>query len=726
MEEYNELKQPACNELCLLCLLESSDRHSLAEKTNVCNGSIQDVLFKHFWFAEAAYEGRYICSACWDMLYPFHKFYIEIERLHATKLPATIKREQHSTGQDEELAVTLSDGTEQLELLQDANGFITSLNEVFVKECFSDSEDDGHAETIDCESDDDEGDTGSDADSDVPLSELRKATTDDGQERSTRKGTSALFDGIGLSLCRIIENKLQIVCHECFLQSKKSADKAVDIDELLRDATYFTFAQLMKHYRREHKTAGYAVCCSRKYSRRRTLKIHVRSHGKRVVHRCLPCGIKFRKQESLNDHNLLMHTAEEAKQYRCDKCTKAFATEDLLNSHHAWHENVERKKIVCNVCNVFFASFPSLEKHRMLHHPEPDGTEGTVQSLSTPVPNGTSDPTDDKLTESHYRTRVSAEEISAQDEFIKRYCVLSCTQCEYIADTFAQLRQHGTEAHELRACEVFCCDRTYSKRQSLYDHCLVHENPDCFRCSVCGKQYSSSRSLQAHKTRIHTPAAERPFCCEVCGETFVKSYLLMQHMVHHLAKQKKLNYCNECQRSFTTARVLKSHQQTYHGASFSWICDVCAKGFNSRPLFENHRLTHSVEGKTQLKHQCEECHKWLRNKKSYQQHRIRCHANNGPVKCQFCGKESVNASALQSHIHLHHAERPEYPCKHCKKSFKTSLRLREHEATHTGTVLYRCPWCPRTFACGSNMYKHKKAGHPVEWAASVNKRFGER
>uniref|UniRef100_A0A182N1L4 C2H2-type domain-containing protein n=1 Tax=Anopheles dirus TaxID=7168 RepID=A0A182N1L4_9DIPT len=714
METESDVNQPACEELCVLCLLESNERHSLAEQTNVCHGSILDALCKHFWITETGCRGRYVCAACWEMLYPFHKFYIEIERLHAAKLPARIKREQHSTGQDEEEHLPQHGSTIQFEALHDANGFITSLNEVYVKESYSHSESDGT-----------NGDDGSDADSDVPLSELRKAAAGNGRVARSSQHTSALFDGIGLSLCRINENKLQIVCHECFRQSKRAADEAVDNDELLQDATYYTFAGLMKHYRKEHRTAGYAVCCSRKYTRRRTLKIHVRSHGKRVVHRCLPCGIKFRKQESLNDHNLLMHTAEEAKQHKCDKCSKAFATEDLLSSHRTWHENVERKNIACNVCNVFFASFPALEKHRTLHHPGPDGPEGTA-SLSPADPHGTPDPTDDKLTESQYRTRVSAEEISAQDEFIKRYCVLSCAQCDYIADTFALLRQHATDAHEARTSEVLCCDRTYSKRQSLYEHCLVHENPDCFRCGVCGKQYSSSRSLQAHKTRIHTPAAERPFCCEVCGETFVKSYLLMQHMVHHLAKQKKLNYCSECQRSFTTARVLKNHQQTYHGASFSWICDVCAKGFNSRPQFENHRLTHSVEGKTQLKHQCEECHKWLRNKKSYQQHRIRCHANTGPVSCQFCGKKSVNASALQSHIHLHHVERPDYPCKYCKKSFKTSLRLREHEATHTGTVLYRCPWCPRTFACGSNMYKHKKAGHPSEWAASVNKRFGER
>uniref|UniRef100_A0A182MX22 C2H2-type domain-containing protein n=1 Tax=Anopheles culicifacies TaxID=139723 RepID=A0A182MX22_9DIPT len=709
-----ESDQPVCYELCLLCQLNSSNRQWLTERINICNGSITDVICKHFWLTESTCNGRYICTTCWDLTYSFHKFYVEIERLHSVNPTPTIKQERQYTEQTHS-----SSSTEQLEWLHDENTLLTSANEVYVKENYTDSEttNGGHGDAMD--QDEISGD-----DSDIPLSSLKKEIKANCNKalpvqsifrQSNTVEKPSPFPGVGLSLCRINGRTLELMCHDCFRQASDTK-KPADVGE-----TRFTFAALLKHYRKEHNKAGYAVCCNRKYTRRRSLKMHLLSHGRKAVYRCIPCAIKFRKQESLDEHNLLIHTSEEEKLFKCDQCDKAFATEHLLKSHGTWHENIAKKNICCKICNLFFTSQPSLKKHRALHHPTTESTEANLSSS-----NGGDTERTEALVASQYRTRISAAEINEQDEVIKRHCLLNCNSCDYFADSFTQLKQHAIEAHGVRSCDVTCCDRTYSKRQSLYEHCLVHENPNCFRCEVCGNSYSSSRSLQNHKWRIHTPAAERPFCCDVCGETFVKDYLLKQHLIHHLAKHKKLNHCNECERSFTTATVLKCHQQTFHGGGFNWICDICAKGFNSRPLFENHRLTHSTEGKSQLKHQCEQCNKWLRNKKSYQQHLIRCHSSDGPVTCKFCGKESVNASALKSHVHLHHASRPDYPCTFCSKSFKTALRLREHEATHTGTILYRCPWCPRTFACGSNMYKHKKAGHPQEWAASVKKRFGER
>ncbi|XP_050067214.1 zinc finger protein 888-like [Anopheles maculipalpis] len=696
--------QPVSDEVCLLCQLNSNDRHFLAERTAIGSESIADVICKHFWLSEIACKDRYICPKCWDITFSFHQFYNQIERLHAVQ--PTVKQE-HCFTESKPI-----DTSEHVDWLQEES--TPFRNEIYVKENYTDSDDESkigqHIESVD-------RDEESDSDSNIPLAVLKKGNNARQQSNaSAAHDKPSPYPGVGLSLCRIKGSTLELMCYDCFrLANNGSKSSAPKVTE-----ERFTFAALLKHYRQEHNKNGYAVCCSRKYTRRRSLKMHLLSHGRTVVYRCIPCGIKFRKQDSLDDHNLLIHTAEEEKRYKCDECDKSFATEHLLQSHGTWHENVAKKNISCKLCNIFFASQPSLEKHRALHHPALDSTETASSN------NSGTEPAEDRIVSSQYRTRISATEISEQEQLIKRHCLLNCSRCDYFAENFTSLKQHAIQVHSQRSCDVVCCDRTYSKRQSLYEHCLVHENPDCFRCDVCGKSYSSSRSLQNHKWRIHTPAAQRPFCCDVCGETFVKDYLLKQHLVHHLAKHKKLNHCNVCERSFTTATVLKCHQQTFHGGGFNWICDICAKGFNSRALFENHRLTHSVEGKSQLKHQCEQCKKWLRNKKSYQQHRIRCHTSDGPVTCKFCGKESVNASALKSHIHLHHTSRPEYPCTLCSKSFKTALRLREHEATHTGTILYRCPWCPRTFACGSNMYKHKKAGHPLEWAASVKKRFGER
>lgn len=44
-------------------------------------------------------------------------------------------------------------------------------------------------------------------------------------------------------------------------------------------------------------------------------------------------------------------------------------------------------------------------------------------------------------------------------------------------------------------------------------------------------------------------------------------------------------------------------------------------------------------------------------------------------------------------------------------------------ATHTGTPLYSCSWCSKEFNSYSNMHKHRKTAHPVEWEQEMRKKY---
>ena len=44
-------------------------------------------------------------------------------------------------------------------------------------------------------------------------------------------------------------------------------------------------------------------------------------------------------------------------------------------------------------------------------------------------------------------------------------------------------------------------------------------------------------------------------------------------------------------------------------------------------------------------------------------------------------------------------------------------------ATHTGTALYTCAWCPKTFNSNANMHAHRKKMHPKEWEEDHQKKY---
>jgi uncharacterized Zn-finger protein len=59
----------------------------------------------------------------------------------------------------------------------------------------------------------------------------------------------------------------------------------------------------------------------------------------------------------------------------------------------------------------------------------------------------------------------------------------------------------------------------------------VKKPPSKYQCSVCEKTYSRANSLNTHQLREH--AKERPFPCTVCGKGFVRKYELERHEAIH-------------------------------------------------------------------------------------------------------------------------------------------------------------------------------------------------
>ncbi|XP_010871729.2 zinc finger protein 136-like [Esox lucius] len=490
-------------------------------------------------------------------------------------------------------------------------------------------------------------------------------------------------------------------------------------------STFVYIGPLVNHVKNVHTklTTEYRCgVCEGVFESIAGLTDHLQTHIK-ATRTCNVCGKCFPSDSSMRTH-MVSHTGE--KQYQCKECGKCFKNKGYMHLHMRRHTG--ETPFWCMKCGESFICKGYLKAHMEIHaSDDPPSTQelGTSQ--------------EEKQLEGHKSdAKDSTFKVCEESDRNPRDFSIQNSQAVQVDVPCVQIPDEIKTEPEGECCTV---SEETSASQSLSEgypgySAAQSENGGSDSEVETGGLPSGSEPLKSPRKRTKRELSSRirsggraaansaPYCCKLCGSTFVYMGPLVNHVKNVHTKHTQM--CGVCEEAFESIASLTDHLHTHIKATRT--CNVCAKCFPSDANLRIHMVSHTGE----KQHQCKECGKCFKTK-AYMKLHMRLHTGEKPFRCKECGEsftcngylkahmkfhtgqksyrckdcgEDFNQKEqLEQHMWTHRSEKP-HGCQHCPKSFKRKEELTRHMAVHTGERPFKCTVCGHCFATPGNLTQH--------------------
>ncbi|XP_023333502.1 zinc finger protein 197 isoform X2 [Eurytemora carolleeae] len=273
----------------------------------------------------------------------------------------------------------------------------------------------------------------------------------------------------------------------------------------------------------------------------------------------------------------------------------------------------------------------------------------------------------------------------------------SCSQCEYFATEYSNLKKHIKSKHEGYSCSH--CDYSASTASNLRIHVESKHEGARYLCPNCEYIASTASYLKIHIKNKHEGVRYPCPHCEYIAST--ASYL----KIHIKNKHEGVRYpCPDCEYIASTASNLKIHIKNKH-EGVRYPCSQCNYAA-SLP----HHLKRHVENKHEgLRYLCPDCN-FSTARTEYMHKHIEFKHKGVRYPCPECEFVANFAITLKTHVENKH-NGVRYPCPQCEYAATTAGDRKKHvESQHEG-VRYLCSQCDFIASFASKLKSHVENKH---------------